>query len=88
MIEANLAIGYIYDEKENVVTGTIASRDRSAIKYPLSEYDLGLIKTKAGIFYRDENLTALNEEISMRRFNEVKESGKMSSSAYKRSFAH
>lgn len=86
MIEANLAVGYIYDEKENIVTGTIASRDRSVIKYPLSEYDLGLIKTKAGIFYRDENLTALNEAILKGRDEEQKNSSKISRSCYEKQY--
>ena len=61
MINAGFYAGKIYNEVENKFTGTIAVKNKSLIKYELSEYDLGLLKTKAGIFYRDENLTSLND---------------------------
>ena len=81
MLEAGFYVGYNYDKK-NMVIGTIASKEKSQIKYPLSEYDLGLTKTKAGIFYRDENLNALNEAIIEHRNLEVKNSKKISASKY------
>ncbi len=51
---------------------------------PLSQYDLGLLKTKAGIFYRDENLNLPNEAIIAAHRKEVENSTLMSSSKYKK----
>ena len=84
MAEAGFFIGNIYNEREKKFTGTIATKNKSLIKYPLSEFDLGLLKTKAGIFYRDENLTALNEAILVRRNEDVKNSTRMSTSKYRK----
>ena len=84
MAEAGFFIGNIYNEREKKFTGTIATKNKSLIKYPLSEFDLGLLKTKAGIFYRDENLTALNEAILARRNEDVKNSTRMSTSKYRK----
>ena len=71
MVEAGFEIGNIYNERLNIFTGTVAAKNKNQIKYPLSEYDLGLLKTKAGIFYRDENLNSLNEAINEARKIEV-----------------
>ena len=84
LMEAGFFIGNIYNKRENKFTGTIASKDKSQIKYELSEYDLGLLKTTAGIFYRDKNLTAQNEAIIEARNQEVKSSTRLSSSKYKK----
>lgn len=86
MLEAGFYIGNIYNERENKFTGTVATKDKSLIKYNLSEFDLGLLKTTAGIFYRDENLTAQNEAIFEARQNEVKNSDRISTSQYKKKF--
>lgn len=86
MVEAGFEIGNIYNERLNRFTGTVAAKNKSHIKYPLSEYDLGLLKTKAGIFYRDENLNSLNEAINMARKIEVEKSNRISSSHYKKYF--
>ena len=86
MVEAGFEIGNIYNERLNRFTGTVAAKTKSQIKYPLSEYDLGLLKTKAGIFYRDENLNSLNEAINVARKIEVEKSNRISSSHYKKYF--
>lgn len=86
MVEAGFEIGNIYNERLNRFTGTVAVKNKNLIKYPLSEYDLGLLKTKAGIFYRDENLNSLNEAINMARKIEVEKSNRISSSHYKKYF--
>lgn len=86
MLEAGFQIGNIYNQRENKFTGTIAVKDKNLIKYPLSEFDLGLIKTRAGIFYRDKNLTGLNEAIIEERNLEVKNSSQITSSQYKKSY--
>lgn len=86
MVEAGFEIGNIYNERLNRFTGTVAAKNKNQIKYPLSEYDLGLLKTKAGIFYRDENLNSLNEAINETRKIEVENSNRISSSHYKKYF--
>lgn len=86
MVEAGFEIGNIYNERLNRFTGTVATKNKNLIKYPLSEYDLGLLKTKAGIFYRDENLNSLNEAINEARKIEVENSNRISSSHYKKYF--
>lgn len=86
MVEAGFEIGNIYNERLNRFTGTVAAKNKNQIKYPLSEYDLGLLKTKAGIFYRDENLNSLNEAINEARKIEVEKSNRISSSHYKKYF--
>lgn len=86
MLEAGFYIGEIYNKRENKFTGTIAVKDKSLIKYELSEYDLGLLKTTAGIFYRDENLTGLNEAINEARIFEVRNSNRISSSHYNKEY--
>lgn len=82
MIHAGFFVGKIYNDDLNKFTGTIAVKNKSLIKHELSEYDLGLINSKAGIFYRDENLNSLNEAIIAARENEVKNSDKISSSRF------
>lgn len=86
MVEAGFEIGNIYNERLNRFTGTVAAKNKNLIKYPLSEYDLGLLKTKAGIFYRDETLNSLNEAINEARKIEVEKSTRISSSHYKKYF--
>lgn len=81
-LNAGFYVGKIYSESANKFTGTIAVKNKSLIKYELSEYDLGLIKTKAGIFYRDKNLTLDNEAIIEAHENEVKNSELISSSKF------
>ena len=83
-LSAGFFIGNTYNEFENKYIGTIAAKNNDLIKYKLSEFDLGLLKTKAGIFYRDENLTDLNEAIIKRHDFEVKNSELISASQYKK----
>lgn len=82
MIQAGFYIGQTLNLEKTKSIGTIAVKNKSLIKYPLTEYDLGLLKTRAGIFYRDENLTALNEAIISARNLEVGKSDLITSSQY------
>lgn len=79
---AGFFVGKIYSESAKKFTGTIAVKNKTLIKHELSEYDLGLMKTKAGIFYRDENLTLNNEAIIASHKIEVENSNLISSSKY------
>ena len=81
-LNSGFHVGKIFSESLNKFTGTVAVKNKSLIKNELSEYDLGLMKTKAGIFYRDENLNALNEAIIERHQKEVENSNLISSSKF------
>ena len=81
-INAGFYVGKIFSESLNKFTGSIAVKNKSLIKYELSEYDLGLLKTKAGIFYRDENLSLTNEAIISAHKKDVENSNLISSSKY------
>lgn len=81
-LNAGFYVGKIYSESAQKFTGTIAVKNKVLIKHELSEYDLGLMKTKAGIFYHDENLTLDNEAIIASHKIEVENSTLMSSSKY------
>lgn len=81
-INAGFYIGKIYNNTSDKFMGTIATKNKSLIKNDLSEYDLGLLKTKAGVFYRDENLNGLNDEILATHKREVEVSDLESSSHY------
>lgn len=62
--------------------GTIASKNERLIYNNLSERQEGLLKTKAGIPYRDKNLTCQNEAIISARKLELENSGLISASQY------
>ena len=62
--------------------GTIAAKNSTLIKNNLTEYDLGLTKTKAGIVYRDKYLNATNEAIINAHRISVENSDLESSSSY------
>ena len=81
-LNAGFFIGKIYNPSSKKYMGTIAVKNKTLIKNELSEYDLGLLKTKAGIFYRDKNLNALNDEIIASHKIEVENSTLLSSSKY------
>ena len=81
-LENNLYVGKIYNKKNNKFVGTIASKDKTKIKYPLNNYELGLCNTTAGIPYHDPNLSFSKEEILELREYEFKHSTLMSSSKY------
>ena len=83
-IENNFYIGKIINNKTGKCIGTIAAKDKSMIEHPLSNYELGLCSTKAGIPYRDFDLTSTKEEILARREKEFKNSELMTSSQYMR----
>lgn len=85
-INAGFHVGKIYDEDLKKITGTIAVKNKSLIKNELTEYDLGLIKSKAGIFYRDEGLNASDETIIARHEIEFETSELISSSKYIKQF--
>lgn len=82
LLENNFFVGKIYNEKNKKFVGTIASKDKSRIKYPLNNYELGLCLTKAGIPYHDPNLSFDSKDILELREYEYRHSTLMSSSKY------
>ncbi len=81
-LENNLFVGKIYNKKLGKFVGTIASKNKSKIKYPLTNYELGLCNTTAGIPYHDPNLSFSKKEILEFREYEFRHSNLMSSSKY------
>ena len=67
-------------------TGTIAYKKSELVKNKLSEKESGILKTKAGIPYRDKKLSATSEEILLNREIEQKNSDRISSSKFLKSF--
>ena len=59
-------------------------KEKNLIKHPLSNYELGLCSTRAGIPYRDYSLNDTKEVILKRREQEFKSSDLMTSSQYMR----
>ena len=86
MAAAGFFVGNNFNPAKNKVIGTIATKNKYLIKYPLSKFDLGLLKTTAGIFYHDENLNGQNEAIIERRNLEVQNSNLMTSSQYNKKY--
>lgn len=82
LLENNFYVGKIYNEKTQKFVGTIASKDKSKIKYPLDNYEIGLCNTKAGIPYHDPNLCFDKKDILELREYEFRHSNLMSSSKY------
>ena len=81
MLDAGFFVGKLFD-KNNRHCGTVASKNCSLIKHPLDDYDLGLINTRAGIYFRDKNLDLTAEEIIENYNNERNNSLLESSSQY------
>ncbi len=81
MIESGYFTGKIINE-DNKQIGTICSKSKSKIKYHLDDYETGLLKTRAGIPYRDENLSQTSSVIIHNRELEVENSNLISSSRY------
>ena len=82
LLENKFYVGKIYNEKTKKFVGTIASKDKSKIEYPLDNYEIGLCSTKAGIPYHDPNLSFSNKDILDLREYEYRHSNLMSSSKY------
>ena len=94
-VNAGFVVKKIFSESQNKFTGTVAIRTNSSntekfnsnfgksnLIQDLSEYDLGLMKSRAGIFYRDENLLLDNEAIIKEHQKEVENSNLISSSKF------
>ncbi len=66
-------------------TGTIAYKNSSLVQNLLSEKEAGILKTKAGIPYRDETLSMSNEKILLNREIKKQNSNRISSGKFLKS---
>ena len=82
LLENKLYVGKIFNNKTQKFVGTIASKDKSKIEYPLDTYEIGLCNTKAGIPYHDPNLAFSKKDILDLREYEFRHSNLISSSKY------
>lgn len=82
LLENNFYVGKIYNKKADKFVGTIASKNKLKIKYPLNNYEIGLCNTTAGIPYHDPNLSLTSKEILELREYDFRHSKLMSSSKY------
>ena len=83
-IENNFYIGKIICPKTKKCIGTIATKEKNLIEHPLSNYEVGLCSTRAGIPYRDPSLNMTKEQILKQREIAFKSSDLMTSSQYMR----
>lgn len=81
MIEAGFVVGKLFDKNKRHC-GTVASVNSSLIKNKLDDYDIGLMNTRAGIYFKDKNLNAEPCEILSAYNKEKLESKLESSSSY------
>ena len=82
---ALLEVGFCVGETRNEIgkpSGTIATKNPALIINNFSQKDIELIKTNAGIVYRDKNFSRTDEHIIKIREIEQKLSGRVSSSQF------
>ena len=84
-LENNFYVGKIYCPKTKKYIGTIATKEKNLIEHPLTNYEMGLCNTRAGIPYRDPSLNLTKEQILKQREMAFKTSDLMTSSQYMRS---
>lgn len=80
LLQNGFAVGKIYDSVSKKFVGTVATKNRYLIEHELSEKDLDLINSRAGICFYDENLNLSNQQILELRQKEVEQSNLISSS--------
>ena len=65
--------------------GTVASMNKNYILNTLSDYDLALINTRAGIFYEDSDFTLSSADIIKNRLIKISRSDKISHTSFLKS---
>ena len=82
LINNGLALGNIINNKKNKIIGTIASLNNNLIKYPLNEYELGLLNTRCGVMFHDKSLNLEDNEIINNREIYINNNDIQSTSSY------
>ena len=85
LLENNFYLGKIVDPNTGKSIGTIAAKEKSLIENPLSNYEIGLCKTRSGIPYHDQGLCMSREDILAYREYYFKTSELMTATQYMRS---
>ena len=80
LFKANLILGKTI--KNNKTIGTICSFNKDLIKNTYNEFELGQLKTKSAITYKDKNLNLSHNEITANRQREILFSNLISLSSY------
>ena len=94
-LNAGFIVKKIFSKNQNKFIGTVAIKPHTDVSqnnretnynteliHDLSDYDLGLMKSRAGIFYRDKDLSLDNEAIINNHKIEVENSNLISSSKF------
>src|SRR5574344_677166 len=84
LLENKFFIGKIFNRETQKFMGTVASKNKNLIEYELSEQELGLINSKAGICFEDDNRSLDNNSILKLHSEKVKNSNLISSKKYLR----
>ena len=77
-----IAVGFFIGNNNSL--GTVASKYEKYIEEELSEYEIGLLNTNAGICYRDYNLNTDAQSIINERMKKIKNGNRESSTHYAR----
>ena len=85
MLDCGFHVGKIYDT-QNRSCGTYCSKNEKFITNKLTSYDLGLLNTGAGVYYRDESLNKTADEIIEEHALRKKSLNLQSSSSYIKQF--
>lgn len=85
MIDAGFCVGKILDNAGRN-SGTVAAKRIELIENKLSDYDIGLLETSAGIYYLDENLEKPAKKILDEHLNRKKHLNLKSSTQYKKDY--
>ncbi len=85
MLQNGFYLGKIQEGKRKT-SGTIAYMSEKFVSIPLSQKEIGLLSTRAGIVYHDENFDNTHDEIIQNRNLEVKKSKLPSSSSYLKNY--
>lgn len=80
LLQNGFCVGKIFNDNSSKCIGTIASKNHELIPFGLNERDLALIKSRAGICFKDEKLNLDNKTIIDNRDKEVEQSDLISSS--------
>lgn len=73
-------VGKIFDNEFKKFVGTVAVKNKNLIEHKLSEQDIDLVHSKAGICFEDEHLNLDNKTIIQNRNSEVMQSDLLPSS--------
>lgn len=81
-MQNNFYVGKIFNPNENKFSGTVASKNKNIIVYALDDRELGLLKTKAGIVYRDKSGSDIDSDIIKNREIDLMNSKLVSATQY------